>query len=65
MDELIAAIAEKTGLPAEKAKDAATAAVDFLKDKLPDPIASQIDGFLSGNAGTGAANGGGGFGASP
>ena len=51
MDELIAAIAEKTGLPVEKAKDAATAAVDFLKEKLPDPIASQIDGFLSGNAG--------------
>lgn len=50
MDELIAAIAERTGLPADKAKDAATAAVDFLKDKLPAPIAGQIDGFLSGNA---------------
>ena len=51
MDELIAAIAEKTGLPVEKAKDAAQAALDFIKEKLPDPIASQIDGFLSGNAG--------------
>ncbi len=50
MDELIAAISEKTGLPADKARGAATAAIDFLKDKLPAPIASQIDGFLSGNA---------------
>lgn len=50
MDELIQAIADKTGLPAEKAADAAKAAVDFIKDKLPAPIAGQIDGFLSGNA---------------
>jgi hypothetical protein len=50
MDELIAAIAAKTGLPADKAAGAAQAALDFIKEKLPDPIASQIDGFLSGNA---------------
>jgi hypothetical protein len=50
MDELIAAIAAKTGLPADKAKDAAQAALDFLKEKLPAPIAGQIEGFLSGNA---------------
>lgn len=50
MDELIEAIKQKTGLPADKAKGAAEAALDFLKDKLPAPIASQIDGFLEGNA---------------
>ena len=50
MDELIAAVAAKTGLPAEKAKDAADAVLGFLKDKLPAPIAGQIDGFISGNA---------------
>lgn len=50
MDELIKAIEERTGLPADKAKGAAEAAIDFLKEKLPDPIASQIDGFLQGNA---------------
>jgi hypothetical protein len=59
MDELIAAIAEKTGLPADKAAGAATAALEFIKDKLPAPIASQVDGFLSGNAdGIGDAVGG-------
>jgi len=52
MDDLIAAITERTGLPADKARGAAEAAVQFLKDKLPDPIAGQIDGFLSGRADT-------------
>ncbi len=50
MDELLAAVAEKTGLPADKAKGAVDAVLGFLKDKLPAPIASQIDGFLEGNA---------------
>lgn len=50
MDELIEAIKQKTGLPADKAQGAAEAALDFIKDKLPAPIASQIDGFLEGNA---------------
>jgi hypothetical protein len=50
MDELIEAIKQKTGLPADKAKGAAEAALTFLKEKLPAPIASQIDGFLEGNA---------------
>lgn len=50
MDELIAAITERTGLPADKARGAAEAAVQFLKEKLPSPIAGQIDGFLSGQA---------------
>jgi len=50
MDELIEAIKQKTGLPADKAQGAAEAALEFIKDKLPAPIASQIDGFLEGNA---------------
>ena len=52
MDELIAAISAKTGLPAEKARGAAEAAIEFMKDKLPAPIAGQIDGFLSGQSDT-------------
>lgn len=50
MDQLIEAIKQRTGLPADKAKGAAEAALDFLKDRLPQPIASQIDGFLEGNS---------------
>lgn len=50
MEELIAAVAAKTGLPADKAKDAADAVLGFLKEKLPAPIAGQIDGLVSGNS---------------
>lgn len=50
MDELIEAIKQRTGLPADKAKGAAEAAWDFLKERLPDPLASQIDGYLVANA---------------
>ena len=50
MDELIDRIQEKTGLPADKARDAANAAIDFIKEKLPDPIADKLDDFIAGNA---------------
>jgi hypothetical protein len=50
MDELMAAIQEKTGLPAEQATDAAQAAMDFLKEKLPAGVGDKIEGYLSGNA---------------
>jgi hypothetical protein len=48
MDELLKTVAERTGLPPDKAKGAVEAVLDFLKDKLPEPIASQIDGFIDG-----------------
>ena len=48
MDELIKIVSEKTGLPKEQARMAADAVLGFLKDKLPAPIAGQIDGVLSG-----------------
>ncbi len=50
MDELIKAIQEKTGLPADKAQGAAEAALDFIKEKLPDPISAKLDDFIEGNA---------------
>jgi hypothetical protein len=48
MDEIVKQITERTGLPADQARVAAQTVVDYLKAKLPEPIASQIDGFLSG-----------------
>ncbi len=48
MDELIKIVSEKTGLPQEQAKMAADAVLGFLKERLPAPIAGQIDGVLSG-----------------
>lgn len=51
LDELVKAVSEKTGLPADQAKTAAMVVIDFLKQKLPAPIASQIDGLLGAGGG--------------
>lgn len=53
MDQLAAFVSEKTGLPQDQATQAAQAVIGFLKDKLPGPIASQIDGLLSGGGASG------------
>ena len=50
MDELMAAIQEKTGLPAEQAAGAAQAAMDFFKEKLPAPMGDKLEDLISGNA---------------
>jgi uncharacterized protein (DUF2267 family) len=50
MDELVALVQEKTGLPEAKAKQAVTVVIDFLKDRLPGPIASQVDAALKNEA---------------
>lgn len=51
MEELLKAVAEKTGLPADKAQGAIEAVLDFLKDKLPEPIAGQLENFIGGGDG--------------
>lgn len=47
MDELVKAISEQAGLPEEQARKAAEAAVKFLKEKLPAPLAGQVDAVLA------------------
>jgi len=49
VNEVVKMVAEKTGLSEDKAQIAVNLVVDFLKSKLPQPIASQIDGVMSGN----------------
>jgi hypothetical protein len=51
MDELIKKVSERTGLGEDKARTAVDTVVGFLKEKLPAPIAGQIDNAL--NAGGG------------
>ena len=51
MDELVNQISSRTGIPNEQAREAVQMVVDFLKTRLPAPIASQIDTVLSGNTG--------------
>jgi uncharacterized protein (DUF2267 family) len=58
MDELIGKITERTGLKPEQARAAAEAVLEFLKARLPAPIAGHLDSILSGGA---TAEGGGGM----
>lgn len=59
MDELIKQVSERTGISQDQARTAVTTVLGFLKDKLPAPIAGQIDGLIgdSANAAGGAADG--------
>ncbi len=64
MDELINQVAQRTGLAPDKARTAVDTVLGFLKTRLPGPIASQLDGALSGSAGAGMAEAAKGLGSS-
>ncbi|HEX8351767.1 MAG TPA: hypothetical protein VF611_02505 [Pyrinomonadaceae bacterium] len=51
MDELIKQVVERTGISESQAQTAVTTVLGFLKNRLPEPIAGQLDGFLGGAAG--------------
>ncbi len=51
MDELIKQVVSKTGISEDQARTAVTTVLGFVKDKLPAPIASQIDSAISGEGG--------------
>ncbi len=48
MDALIDEIIAKTGMTRDMAARAAQITIDFLKNRLPSSVASQIDGVLAG-----------------
>ena len=50
MDELVNVIVQRTGLPADQARGAAQAAVDFLKEKLPESMRGYVDMALGSGA---------------
>lgn len=58
MDELIKQVQEKTGLPVDKAQGAIEVVVNFIADKLPEPVAGQVKGFLDDDGNGGDAGGG-------
>jgi hypothetical protein len=55
MQELIKLVSKKTGLNEEMSKVAVEVVLDFLKKKLPAPVAAQVDAVLSGEGNLGAA----------
>jgi len=46
MDELIKQVVERTGISEQQARTAVDTVVGFLKNRLPAPIAGQVDGAL-------------------
>ena len=48
MEELIKRITEQTGISADQAKSAINTVSGYLKEKLPAPLASQVDNVLNG-----------------
>ena len=48
MDELVKLVSQKTGISEEMARMAVEIVLGYLKEKLPAPIAGQIDSVLGG-----------------
>ena len=51
VDELINLVSQRTGIAPDKAQIAIQTVVGFLKERLPAPIAAEVDAFMSGNGG--------------
>jgi len=49
MDELVKMVAKKVGINEAQAKQAVETVLGFLKDKLPEPLAGQLDAVLEGD----------------
>ncbi len=48
MDEVIQQLKSRVGLDDDKARSAAQTVVEFLKQRLPGPVGSQLDSAISG-----------------
>ena len=46
MQQLVSLVMEKTGLTEEAASQAVEIVLSFIKEKLPEPVAGQIDSLL-------------------
>jgi hypothetical protein len=54
LDQLVATVSQKTGLPPDQARAAVDAVVAHLRAHLPAPLAAHLDGLLAGATPTGA-----------
>ena len=50
MEELVKLVSKKTGISEDMARTTVETVLGFLKERLPDPIAGQIDSVLGGAA---------------
>lgn len=51
MDELIKQVTAKAGISEEQARSAVNTVLGFVKDRLPAPIADQIENAMTGEGG--------------
>ena len=51
MDELINQITQRTGISQNQAQQALQVTVNFLKQRLPPQVGSQLENYISGQAG--------------
>ena len=51
MDELIKQVTAKAGISEDQARTAVSTVLDFVKQRLPAPIAGQIENAVSGEGG--------------
>ena len=51
MEELIKQVTAKAGISEDQARSAVNTVLDFVKDRLPAPIAGQIENAMSGEGG--------------
>lgn len=49
MDEVVKMVSERTGLSEEMSRVAVETVLNYLKGKLPEPIAGQLDNYLEGD----------------
>jgi uncharacterized protein (DUF2267 family) len=52
MDELIQKVQQRAGIDESQASAAVNTVIDFLKDRLPEPIAGQVESALFDEAGS-------------
>ncbi|MEW6401161.1 MAG: hypothetical protein AB1649_05140 [Chloroflexota bacterium] len=50
MEEIVALVVKKTGLPKATAQQVVKIVLDYLTKKLPAPLGSQVDAFLKNGA---------------
>jgi hypothetical protein len=57
MEELIKQVTAKAGISEDQARSAISTVLDFVKARLPEPIAGQVDNVIGGGGGVGGVAG--------
>jgi len=52
MDELVKLVATKVGISPDQAEKAVSTVLGFLKERLPEPVAGQLDSLIAGGSGS-------------